>query len=107
MTIPVPITLHLAIFPADNIAELKFTSIKDLIDYIKLLDKFNCVWLITTDCYPCEIVVTESIDFMCQLLAVKSFHNLDSTLYIQQYDSYEDAYATALDMIEENPKARN
>jgi hypothetical protein len=107
MTIPVPITLHLAIFPADNIAELKFNSTKELIEYIVLLDKFDCVWLITTDCNPCEIVVTESIDFMCHLLGIKSFHNENSTLYIQQYDSYEDAYATALDMIEENPKARN
>lgn len=101
-----PVTLHIAIGDGD-IPEYKFDTLKELVDYIVQLNKFDCVWLVATDCEECEIVVTESVDFICHLLGVKSFHNGNSTLYIQEYPTYEEAYIVALDMKEGNQKARN
>ena len=104
--IQLPVTTHIAIHSGD-IPKLEFETPKELIDYILLLDRFDCVWLVTTDCENCEIVITESVDFICHLLGVKSFHQGNSTLYIQEYPTYEEAYIVALDMKEGNPKALN
>ena len=106
MTIPFPVTLHIAIDSGD-IPAYKFDTLKELVDYIVLLDRFDCVWLVTTDCENSEIIVTESVDLICHLLGVKSFHNGNNTLYIQEYPTYQEAYIVALDMKEENPKAYN
>jgi hypothetical protein len=106
MTISLPVTLHIAIGTGE-IPTYQFDTLKDLVDFISRLTEFDCVWLMTTDCENCEIVVTEQIGFMCHLLAVKSFHCGNSTLYIQEYPTYEEAYAVALEMKELNPKALN
>jgi hypothetical protein len=106
MTIPFPVTLHIAIDTGD-IPAIQFNSISELTEYIRLLDRFNCVWLVTTDGENCQICVTESVQFICDLLNLTSFHKNNSTLFIQEYETYEDAYLTGLDMKEENPKAFN
>jgi hypothetical protein len=106
MTISLPVTLHIAIGDGD-VVQYNFETLKELIDFISRLADFECVWLMTTNSPNYEIVVTESISFMCHLLAVKSFHGGDNVLHIHEYPTYEDAYKVALDMRADKPNAFN
>lgn len=97
------ITIHLAIYEGD-IKELNFETKIDLIDYVKDLIDFNCIWLATNGDQENpifqEIVITENI-----FEIINFIQRIESeVLFIQEYQSYEDAYAVALDMRETNPK---
>lgn len=97
-------TLHLAIHSGD-VKELHFENIAELIIYCKQLADFDCVWLITDgdnedNPYKQEIVITENIFEL-----IKFIQRIDpDTLFIQEYQSYQDAYEVALMMREPNPK---
>ena len=106
MTISLPVTLYIGIGEGDVVSYI-FESLKELVDFISRLEDFNCVWLMTTNSPDYEIVITESISFMCHLLAVKSFHGGDNILHIHEYPTYEDAYKVALDMRADKPNAFN
>lgn len=106
MTITLPVTLYIAIGEGD-IPSYTFDSLRELIDFMSRLAEFNCVWLMTTNSPDYEIIITESVAFMCHLLAVKSFHGGDNILYIQEYPTYEEAYKVALDMRTDKPNAFN
>lgn len=97
------INLHLAIYDGD-IPTIPFVNKEDLIDYIYELKKFECVWLFKPKDEDSEIIITESIDF---LISVINIIELSKDIFLQEYQSYEDAYATALDMKEINPKCWN
>jgi hypothetical protein len=97
------ITLHLAIYDGEP-KELKFKTFLDLRDYVLMLKDFDCIWLITNGDQDKpqnqEIVITENI-----IVLVKYIDAFKSNVYfIQQYQSYEDAYRVALDMRETNSK---
>jgi len=97
------ITIHLAIYEGD-VKELNFENKKDLIDYVKQLIDFDCIWLATNGDQENpifqEIVITENI-----FEIINFIKRIESdVLFIQEYQSYEDAYAVALDMREPNQK---
>lgn len=100
------IKLNLAIFSGD-VEVIDFFSIGELCQYLEELRRFDCVWLAADDGEKGEILITENITTL--ILAVKSGHfnllwNSPQNFYVQEYQSYEDAYAVALDMREANPK---
>jgi hypothetical protein len=98
------ITLHLAIYDGD-IEKLEFNSKVELLDFIKELKSFNCIWLLTNDGEKGELIVTENIEtIMISIEYNLCFYNV---LYLQEYQTYEDAYAVALDMRDGNPKCYN
>lgn len=97
------ITLHLAIYEGD-VKELNFENKTELIYFVKDLIDFDCVWLITNGDQENpilqEIIITENI-----FEIIKFIKRIDpEILFIQEYQSYEDAYAVALSMRETNPK---
>ena len=103
------IHLHLAIYRGD--AQLiKFFTTVDLCEYLKELNQFNCIWLATDDGESGEIIITENIDILIEVIE-KSIFNLTwespKNFYVQEYQTYEDAYAVALSMREGNPKCYN
>jgi hypothetical protein len=88
--------------------EVLFYSKEDVIDFILKLKPFDCVWLVTGESH--QILVTEDVDKIIECFNINLFDvsiEEDKTLFIQEYQSYEDAYAVALDMMEENPKCYN
>ena len=100
------ITIHLAIYEGDA-KELNFETKSDLIDYVKELIDFNCIWLATNGDQENpifqEIVITENI-----FEIINFIKRIESDLlFIQEYQSYEDAYEVALGMRETNPKCFN
>ncbi len=97
------INLHLAIYDGD-IPIIKFANKEDLIEYIYELQKFDCVWLFATNSENSEILITENILFLLLIIKVSS---IEGDVFLQEYQSYEDAYSVALDMKESNPKCYN
>jgi hypothetical protein len=95
------INLNLAIYEGD-VQLIKFHGIPDLCEYIENLRSFNCVWLVTDSL---ELIVTENIGTI--LTAIKKGIFVTEVLHIHEYQTYQDAYAVALDMQELNPKCYN
>lgn len=99
------IKLNLGIYEGDVII-LKFHTISELCEYLEELDKFDCIWLATEDGGDGEILITENLKKLIN--AVKNSHfNIDKDFFVQEYQTYEDAYRVALDMREINPKCYN
>lgn len=102
------INLQIAIGGGDA-QPFNFTSVNDLIDYIKECKTINAIWLATDDKTD-EILITENIEQIIKCITF-DFWDLsfdkDSVFYLQEYQSYEDAYAVALYMKETNPKCYN
>lgn len=95
------IKLHLAIGTGD-IPVLEYENKEELIDYLNELTMFNCVWLITDDGSNGETLITENLTTLIKWIE-NDFMNLE-TIFIQEYESYQDAYLVAFDMREGNPK---
>jgi hypothetical protein len=109
------ITLHLAINSTDDIwqddiDQFEFSSTIELGEYLKELKMFDCVWIATGDGEKGDIIITENLDTILRMVADDSF-KLDDTehtnFFVQEYQTYEDAYAVALNMREGNPKCYN
>ena len=103
------IHLNLGIYDGD-VEVIKFHTQTDLCEYLKELKSFNCIWLATEDCTKGEILITENVQTLIN--AVKNSHfnllwNTPQDFYVQEYQTYEDAYAVALGMREDNPKCYN
>lgn len=97
------IKLHLAIGTGtENIPVLEYENKEELIDYLHELKMFDCVWLATENGELSEILITENLTTLIKWIE-NDFMNLE-TIFIQEYQSYEDAYAVALDMREGNAK---
>ena len=102
------IQLNLHVYEGDP-RIYKFYTLGDLVEFLKnmQLENFDCVWLATKECEFEEIVITQHVNNLIDLIKNNFFNLLfDSpcTLYLQQYESYEDAYTVALSMREPNPK---
>ena len=107
------IQLHLAIHTPDgdpledDIVQMNFKSVNELIDYIEELHRFkDVIWLATEDGLKSEILITPNPD----MIIVNIMHDMwnlclqkDSIFHIQEYQSYESVYAVALDMKEGDP----
>ena len=103
------IHLNLAIYSGD-IKIIKFHTQSDLCEYLKELNRFDCIWLAADDCEKGEILITEKLDTLIQ--AVKNSHfnllwNSPTNFFVQEYQTYEDAYSVALSMREPNPRCYN
>ena len=68
------------------------------------LPLYNSIWIIANGDEPDgEIFITEQL-----ITGVEFLNNIiEDVIYIQQYDSYEDAYSVALNMREPNEKCYN
>ena len=97
------IKLHLAIYEGDR-ETLYFETKDDLVEYLKELKSFDCIWLVTDDGEYGEIIITENVFRLVDAVSNDHFNLLDNDLHVQEYQSYKDAYEVALDMREENPK---
>lgn len=101
------IKIHLAIYD-NEIDLLTFENYEELIDYIEYLVSFNCIWLMTSKGEYSEIIVTEKIDLIINSLVDEArIWKGSKEFYIQEYQSFEDAYAVALDMREGHKKCYN
>lgn len=103
------ITLHLGIYDGD-VEVIKFNTQNELCEYLKELDRFDCIWLATEDGEKGEVLITENLQTL--ISAVKNSHfnllwNSPQNFFVQEYQTYEDAYKVALDMREPNPKCYN
>jgi uncharacterized protein YutD len=98
------IKLNLAIYEGD-IDVIEFNNIQDLCEYIKELHTFDCVWLATDDGEKGEIIVTENVETIVSSIIL--FWSNSDNIFVQEYQTYEDAYFVALDMREGNPKSIN
>ena len=99
--------IELHYFECQESEVLNFFTINELVGYLKTLNPKKYVWLATEDGEHGEIMVTESIDALISAIKAGVFNllwNSPQRFYLQQYDSYEDAYSVALDMREPNPK---
>ena len=104
------ITLHIAIGKEDTIPTIKFNLVSDLMEYMKGLRQFNCVWLCSGKSPNSEIVITEDVGAMLAAVATDIWNKefvTDWELHIHEYPSYEDAYKVALGMREGNEKCYN
>ena len=100
------IHLHLAIGEGDS-QEIKFFTGTDLADYLQELKPFDCIWLATPEGEKGEILITESVDLLCESVRNGFFNllwNSPQHFFVQEYQSFESAYAVALDMREGHEK---
>jgi len=101
--------LNLAIYEGE-IEVIKFITLSELCEYLQELERFDCIWLATEDGEKGEILITENVQTLIN--AVKNGHfnllwNSPQNFFVQEYQSYEDAYKVALDMRETNPRCYN
>jgi hypothetical protein len=99
--------IKLHYFEHKEVKIVNFTTITELVQYLNPLKDKKYIWLATEDGENGEIMVTESISKLIAAIKAEVF-NLswvsNPNFFIQQYDSYEDAYAVALGMREANPR---
>ena len=95
------INLYLAIYEGEP-QLIYFNSFEELTEYIKFLKSFECIWLATDDGENGEIMITENLDAL--VIAINSgvfnFDPNNINFYLQEYQTYEDAYNVALLMRE-------
>jgi hypothetical protein len=102
------IKLQIAIGEGD-VQPFYFQSVNDLVDYIKECKSINAIWLATDEATD-EILITENIEKIIIAILFDYWDlalDKDSIFYLQEYQSYEDAFAVALSMKENNPKCYN
>ena len=101
------ITLNMGIGSGD-IQTLTFYTDKDVLEYIDTLVEYDCVWLITEDGEQGEIRISESASVVHQVVMFRLMSAVlldeDVKFHIHEYESYESAYAVALNMKEDSPK---
>lgn len=103
------IKIHLAIHSGDP-SDMEFDTLQELREFIFELVEFDVVWLVADNKPPeiSEILITESIQQINDCLTNGFFGSLENeVLFIQEYPTYEDAYAVALMIRENNPKCYN
>ena len=103
------IILNLAIYDGD-IQTIEFYTQKELLEYLFELHTFNCIWLATEDGANGEILITENVETLINAVRNNHFNllwNSPQNFYVQEYQTYEDAYRVALNMRETNPKCYN
>jgi hypothetical protein len=103
------ITLHLGMGDGD-IVLIEFHTQFDLCEYLKELSRFDCIWLAADDGEKGEILITENVQILIKAVENSYFNLLWNSLqnfFVQEYETYEDAYKVALDMREGNPKCYN
>ena len=99
--------IELHYFEYEKIEILRFYTTAELVKHLAKLSSKKHVWLATEDGENGEIIITESIDTLISAVNAGVFNlllNGSQPFFLQQYDSYEDAYAVALDMREGNPR---
>lgn len=101
------IILQLGIGDGD-VQPIPFDNKTDLLDYVKELKSFDCVWIATVNGEFGQLLVTEKIEdihysIKCDGLPVQKGENI----FIFEHESYEEAYKVALSMREGNPKCYN
>ena len=99
--------IELHYFEYEKLEILRFYTTAELVKHLAKLSSKKHVWLATENGVDGEIMITESIDSLISAVKAGVFKllwNSPQKFFIQQYDSYEDAYAVALDMREPNPK---
>ena len=101
------IKLNLCIGKGDC-KEIPFETVFDMVEYLRELNRFDCIWLAADDGEKGEILITESLSALIQAVKWGHFNILDKNiLFVQEYQTYEDAYAVALSMREPNPRCYN
>jgi len=101
------ITLHLALNSSKDIEEKEFKCFNDYADFILSISHIESVWLLTGG-NDKEILVTENLEFTfipADFGMIPDINN--AVIYLQEYNTYEDAYRVALSMREVNPKCYN
>lgn len=83
---------------------VELNSKLELVNYLLELYRFDCIWLATSDVDNSEIVVTESLDVLLKSIMMGVIEINDTVLNIQEYETYESAYAVALAMREGSDK---
>lgn len=105
---------------ASDIPCFEFTTFEDLKHFmLEIFERAeNCVFLFTfnikdaQDTDISEIIITEDWSFIYSMFIDGYVANIDLVLdvdvfFLQEYESYEDAYAVALDMKECSPLCYN
>ena len=100
------IKIHLAIGKEENIPCMEFKNVTDVVDFIDdIEERFkDRVWLLTNGAGDylenSEIIVSENLQFISStLMDLSDFY---TEFFLQEYATYESAYAVSLDMREGN-----
>ena len=100
------IELNLALRKTNDIQVINVDNPVKLQDVLNTLRDLDSVWLATNGKDGGEIIVTESIDLITQLLGIEVFNmlwELDYKFFVQEYATFESAYSVALMMREVQP----
>jgi hypothetical protein len=91
----------------DDISCFEFESKHKLIDYVSSI--YNNIYLMYLD-KVCLVAISDHLIVVNSLGCILKFINdelnyidFDENVYLQEYDSYEEAYKVALSMKEDNP----
>lgn len=83
---------------------IEFKSKFELITFVDELDRFDCIWLVGADANKGEVIITESLITIINNISSGVFDLDNHSLFIQEYETYEDAYRVALMIREVNEK---
>lgn len=89
-----------------DISVFNFKTFDELVDFANFKTrekKGECVFLITKDHQNCRPFITDNpfdIEFLLTKMPGMGFK---SATFIQEYESFEEAYKVALSMVEESP----
>ena len=103
------IHLNLGIYSGD-IKLYKFNTQTELCEFLKELSRFDCIWLAADDSEKGEVLITENLQTLISAIEHSHFNllwNSPQNFYVQEYQTYEDAYKVALNMRESNSRCYN
>jgi hypothetical protein len=103
------IKLNLCIGKGDC-KEIPFESVLEMADFLNELYRFDCIWLATDNGEFGEQLITEDLTLLINSVTgdfFKELYNNNALFFVQEYQTYEDAYKVALNMREGNPKCYN
>ena len=90
--------------------EVDCANIAEITSVLQTVKQRDVIWLATANGMLSEILVTESIDLICDSCKngfFNIFKNGRNKLFVQAYDSFESAYGFALCMKLGHPKQRD
>lgn len=91
-----------------NVRIFEFLTLAELCNFMQAFESHKCVWVVAANSEKGEILITETFRKMIQLISIDYFNTIhEKLIFIQEYPTYEDAYAVALDMREPNPMCYN
>ena len=88
----------------EDIPCLEFTTSKEMVDFIDSVcveKNRSMIWLLACD-HRADIFISENYFTIKNILKKMSTWKVPGDYYLQEYDSYQEAYIIALDMLNDS-----